>query len=376
VYDFEINAIYKPTKHLDIISGLYRREAIKAKLVVDAPNLSDNYVNLDAGLNRNNRKATNALFTEINYRFNGKINLIAGLRLEQSPKYNIDYAVRFDPNNYYDYYAIQGTYLNDKVNVIPRFAIIYHIKHNHTLKLLYGKAIKQPSIGENMDVPRYPDRPQLKPAEMQTIELNYISVLSSKAIINFSFFRNDVNKLLSRTNTMENGEMKLYNTNSGKLSTNGVELDLKLAPDNKLDINLSVTYQESKNLKKGFDDIALGYAPNFLGYGSISYQLRHNINLNFAGRYVDEMESYWKISESSFDPKDGGRISVKIPSYFVSDLNLRFDDLFSKGIFVNLNVTNLFDNEIRYPTTTSNDIFDKGTIGRGRSFLATAGWKF
>jgi len=88
------------------------------------------------------------------------------------------------------------------------------------------------------------------------------------------------------------------------------------------------------------------------------------------------MESYWKISKTSFDPKDGGRIGVKVPSYFVSDLNLRFDDLFSKGIFVNLNVSNLFDNEIRYPTTTSNDIFDKGTLGHGRQVILGVGWKF
>jgi hypothetical protein len=52
------------------------------------------------------------------------------------------------------------------------------------------------------------------------------------------------------------------------------------------------------------------------------------------------------------------------------------EDLFIKGFFLNLNISNLFNEEIRFPTTRSNAWADRGTLGFGRRLLLSIGYKF
>ena len=84
---------------------------------------------------------------------------------------------------------------------------------------MFGTAIKQASIGENMDIVRYHDRDYLKPSHMQTTELNYYGLLSPKAIVNLSLFYSYANNLISRTNHLEEGVMQLCNTPRRTINT-------------------------------------------------------------------------------------------------------------------------------------------------------------
>lgn len=380
----EINLTYKPNDRLDVIIGSYHHLVFRDKLVVDAPNLSDDYVNLDAGLSRDNRKQTYALFSQVNYSFTKNISALAGLRLEQTPSYKINYAVRFDPTNTYEYLARQGTYKYGDPYLIPRLALMYHFNENHHLKLMYGMAIKQASMGENMDIVRYPDREQLKPATMQTIEMNYIGLISSKAIFNVSLFQNNVNNLISRTNQIENGVMRLFNTNSGKLRTQGIEVRTQLKLNSSFNSSLSIVAQNSKNLQKGYDNITLEYAPQLLAYTTLSYKIHKNISIALSGYYVGKMEAYWRPDARDLtNPndnrdalqliKDGKRIGNASPSYLLLNVNARINNLFDKNIYINAFISNLLNTEIRYPTTRSNDEFEKGTLGYSRYFTLSVG---
>ncbi len=80
----------------------------------------------------------------------------------------------------------------------------------------------------------------------------------------------------------------------------------------------------------------------------------------------------------SFNPDGTGqRIGGDTSSYFTLGANLRFDNLFGKGLYLNIKGSNLLDEDIRYPATTNNNgLFPKGTLGMGTSVPATVGWKF
>lgn len=375
--DVEVNINYLPIENLNTFWGAYLRYIHRDKLVVDAPNLSDNYINLDAGLARKDFKMNWAVFMQSTYTIMKKIHIIGGIRLEQTPKYDISYMVRFDPQNHNANFLYRtGTYEFDDVLIIPRAAILYNITPIHHLKLMYGMAVREPSIGENMDVVRYPDRPQLKPAYMNTLELNYIGLISNYTSLNFSVFKNNVNNLISRTNTMQDGVMQLYNTNSGKLQTLGAELSIMIKVKPRFTARISTTYQQSKNLKEGYDNITLEYSPQLLTYLTTSYRFWKDHTISLSGYYVDQMETYWNPSSTSLDPKDGSRIGKKSPAYFVGNVNFRFNNLFKRGIYCFAYAYNIFDTKIKYPTTRSNDKFDLGTFGNSRNILIGTGIKF
>lgn len=374
--DVEVNVNYLPIENLNTFWGAYFRYIHRDKLVVDAPNLSNNYINLDAGLAREDFKINWAVFMQSTYTIMKKFHIIGGIRLEQTPKYDISYMVRFDPqNNNANFLYRTGTYEFDDVLIIPRAAILYNITPIHHLKLMYGMAVREPSIGENMDVVRYPDRPQLKPAYMNTFEFNYIGLISNYASLNFSIFQNNVNNLISRTNTMQGGVMQLYNTNSGKLQTRGTELSIMIKVKPRFTARISATYQQSKNLKEGYDNITLEYSPQLLTYITTSYRFWKEHTISLSGYYVDEMETYWNPSSTSLDPNDGSRIGEKSPAYFVGNVNLRFNNLFKRGIYCFAYAHNILDTKIKYPTTRSNDEFDLGTFGNSRNISIGIGIK-
>lgn len=385
--DAELNINLKPVKNLDISVGTYYQMVFRDKLVVDAPNLSINYVNLDAGLSNNNTKQTWAAFTQANYSVNQKLSILGGLRIEQTPSYTINYAVRFDPSGNYDYLARNGTYKYGEPYLIPRIALLYHFNESQHVKVMYGQAIKQASMGENMDIVRYPDRDQLKPANMQTIEINYTGRITSKSMVNISLFQNNVENLISRTNQMVNGEMKLFNTNSGKLKTLGTELSTDLKFAKKINASFSFAYQNSENMQKGYENITLEYAPKILAYSTLSYRFYKNSTIALSGYYIGSMEAYWlpdtrdvNDPNDTRDPiqliADGHRIGSKAPAYFLANLNIRFNNFFNKNLYCTFHVHNLFDKDIKFPTTRSNDEFEKGTFGYSRYFIIGLGINF
>jgi outer membrane receptor for ferrienterochelin and colicin len=222
---------------------------------------------------------------------------------------------------------------------------------------------------------------------MKTIEFNYYGLLTPNAITNISIFQNYANNLISRTNQMEDGVMRLFNTNSGELSTIGFEASTQYKPTNRISSTVSIVVQKSKNLQKGYENIALEYAPNFLAYATLSYQIFRNFSVGLSGHFVGAMETYWRPdTRDPLDPNDnrnpiqliadGSRIGNRTPGYFIVNTNLRINNLFGKKFYTAVHIHNIINKEIRYPTTRSNDIFDKGTLGYGRYITLNFGMMF
>jgi outer membrane receptor protein involved in Fe transport len=378
-YEIELNAFINPSPNLNITFGLFRHTSSVFGLV-DYPLFGGNNIEIHS-----EKATTHALFSQITYTLSKKLKFVAGVRLEKPEDYKFEVfldAVGFEPPVPLEYLHKPGR----EVEFIPRVALIYSINDKNIFKLLYGKAIKQPARSTDFDLVFSPGQP-LKAAEIQTFELNYIAAFSKKLLINFSIFRNDLNNLISRTNVVnpESGDVTFMSTNAGKMHTTGVELGILATIGKKLELDLSATYQSSENRRAGFENIQLGYSPKILGYIKSSYAFSKKITLAITGIYVDKMESGWDLVNNldefnhpiirEGDPYRG-RLGLPVGSYFNLNANLRIDKLFNTGCFLNARVSNLFDEEIHYPATTSNPLFDKGTLGYGRRFIVTLGYEF
>jgi outer membrane receptor protein involved in Fe transport len=380
-YEIELNAFIDPLPGLNITMGLQRHTS-RLFAVADDPLFDLFNLELQGG-----KVTTHAFFSQVDYKFSEKIKVVAGIRLEKPEEYKLrvfkspPVAGAIEPQFQFEYFHQPVR----KIEIIPRLALIYFLDDNNVFKLLYGKAIKQPARITDFDFAFTPGAPK-KPAEIQTYELNYIAVFSSKLLISLSLFRNELNNLISRTNVLDpvEGSVTLMSTNAGKMSTNGIEIGINMTLGNNLNLDLSAAYQSSKNKREGFEHIDLGYSPKFLGYLKACYSFSKNITAAVTGRYVDKMEPGWDLENMDennhplIDPGDPyeGRLGYGVGSYFVLGANLRIDRLFNTGLYLHVKAANILNEEIHYPPTTNNPQFDKGTLGYGRRWLFSLGYKF
>jgi len=369
-YEGDLNVLLKPLDKLDITMGL-TRNMFDAQNIVDFPlfpGLANGWYKPEDDI------ITNALFLQTDYRPFEKLTIVGGLRFEQLESYSINRQMGDPSQDYYSFTTYD--YNQDDIHVIPRLAGIYSFTDDHLIKLLYGKAIKMPAFGHNMDMVPYPDRTQLEPAEIQTLEVNYFGALSPRFNFNVSLFRNEMENLITRASAVnEDGQFEQWAVNGGHIITNGVELTLKAKPFENFQIDVSGTYQNSEDQRDGYEDIDPGFSPEFLGYVKTSYRFPHDITLAVTGRYVDEMETNWIVSGGQ-KPSEGSRVGEKADGYFTADVHLLMEDLYWKGLYLSLKASNIFNEDIYYPTSENNACFDRGTVGMGTSFIARVGYEF
>ncbi len=381
--DIKVNHI-KEFKKAFISTNVYYRHIYVASATVDIPSISPYLTNLTLGLPLFKNKKNIAVSTYGQYNITEKLTVLTGIRTEYTPSYDIAYNIaQVYPKQ--NIKQLSGTYETRKITLIPQVAIMYTCSPNQFLKIMYDKGIKEPSLGENIDLVRHPQRPSLKTADMHSFEINYVSTPLQSLRLNASLFVNHAKNLISRTNALEDGVMQLYNTNSGQVRTLGMDMGIMYNPTNKLNTSLYVTVQHTKNLQEGYEDIEYEYSPKFLSYLRASYNFYKQHTIALSATFVDKMQTYWtpdkqKDQNDTRTPieliKDGHRIGEQTPPQAIVNANLRFNNLFNKGIFLNLYVQNLTNTEIRYPTTTSNTIFDKGTIGYSRQWNIGLGIEF
>jgi outer membrane receptor protein involved in Fe transport len=366
-YKAELLMFFDPSPQFKIILGLSHNKVPEVVHEYNVPAFNLNFFHFN--LADHESMVTNAIYTQVDYKLSDKFKIVAGLRLEQTPEYEL----QFKQGDFSGTYTTtEATYSHTKVEFIPRLALIWGINENNYLKFLYGKAINRPSFFQNTGI-FLSDRPTLKPETIQTFELNYIGNLSSTLSVSLSLFHNILDELIFRSLFLVGDEYTTYQANVGKMTTNGIELTFTYYPSRKFNLQISGTYQDTKEDREGvFENFEPGYSPKFLGYIKASYFFTREISLAITGNYVGEMESYYDDILSI-----PGRLGEKVDGYFLLGANLRIRDMFNTGWFLNLRGSNLLDQEIRYPTTSNNANFAyRGTIGRGLSFLLTLGYQF
>jgi len=377
-YEVELASNFTPSEKLSILSGLTTHYIEDFMIFVDYPQFGYNDTEWTS-----EDVQTFSFYTQFSYSLTPKIQLIGGFRLEHIKPYTITQAIN----------AIDGisppvlsNYTFESTNsfdFVPRLAMVYEINNKNVLKLLYGKAIKEPSVTSQFDM--IGTNKTLKSADIQTYELFYQSFVSSNVSISTSVFYNYLNNLISRINVIDgDGNITILSDNAGKNTTIGGEIGIKIKPSTNLLLDIKGIYQKSTDEREGYENIELAYSPNLLLYFNAVYTQK-KFDFGVSGRFVSEMFTAWSpeyidANQKPITPPStaayGGRIGESSPSHFNLSLNIRANELFNTGLYLNLNVSNLLDQKIYYPTTLSNPQFDKGTLGFGRWFNVRLGLQF
>jgi len=160
--DLEFFNKFEIEEKVNIVLGYYQRCIYNLFKQFDYPIFNPKYTNTKGKVKDNKNISNKALFAQIEYKPLSNIIIIGGLRAEYLNSYTLIYQSAYDSPQQAIY---TGKCLDDKVNYIPRVAVIYNINPYNTLKLMYGKAIKQPTIGQNFSQ-ILSEKPVLREANM------------------------------------------------------------------------------------------------------------------------------------------------------------------------------------------------------------------
>jgi len=374
-WEGELNAFIKVSKNIDITAGLNNRSILNAYNMYDIPSFGPSTSHQYLFLTPNNSIDIRSLYSQVNYQPFANLKFVAGVRFEQMPEYTIGKLIA--DSTWTHFPTMEYNYKQERVATIPRFAIIWSLTDRNILKILYGQAINRPSFFQNTSNNLNSNIPLLQPEWITTYELNYLSYLSENLYLNADIFYNTLDKLISRSSELDSlHNYKTWFGNTGKMTTTGVEFTVQLNPVKDLRMEFSGTYQKTKDLRKGFEDIQVAYSPKILGYLKVSYHILPKLIIAFTGNYVGSMLPFYDETIMNPDSTYGARIGEKVKGHLFLGSNLRLENIFEHGYYLNLKFNNILNNEIRYPTTTNNSWADKGTLGPGRTFLVSIGKKF
>lgn len=300
-------------------------------------------------------RITQAIFTQATYQVLENLSLVAGLRYEDLRSYKTNGIT----DGGLPTQSTFGRTLGNIQSTSPRLAAIYTLNTSSVVKFLYGEANR---LGDDI----------LKPEITKTTEINYI-YSTTKFYTSVSMFRNQLQDLVIKHLVFENGSLVSRESNGGEITTNGIELIINGDLTKRLFGEFSITVQDSEDQKN--KNIEVGYSPKTVSHAKLYYTINNSI-IALIGRYVGSMETFYDLTKQNPDNSYGARTGNKINSYVVLDLNIRQDNIY-KSIYLNFKINNILDKEIRYPNNQeTNELLDRGTIGLGRTLIATIGMTF
>jgi len=348
--ELEAISTIRPNDKTTILAGINYRNMSDLRDDIIGPSIGINSESFEKS-----DRTTWAAFGQVDYQATDNLSLVAGLRYEDLRPY---------AGNGVTDAGLPGesTFtinLGDTQTTSPRLAAVYSIDENSVIKILYGEADR---LGDD----------RLDPEITKTTEINYI-YSRNDFFTSISLFHNQLEDLVIKDLVFVGGSLVSRTSNGGEVTTNGVEVIINGNMSNNFFGELGVTLQDSENERN--NDITVGYSPKTVAHAKLVYKNK-NTTLAALGRYVGSMETLYDLTKQNPDGSFGARVGNKVGSYFVLDFNIRIDNVY-KDMFVNMKVSNVLDEEIRYPNNQeTNELLDRGTIGAGRMFIGTIGVKF
>jgi iron complex outermembrane receptor protein len=275
---------------------------------------------------------------QLDYQLTDNNKLLTGFHFEHQTQFDVQHALNFNPNDnpltFFEYgnrsdtlnwnssqnRDVSAFYLQDiwditkqlrliagyrydkysdfGKSVNPRTSITWEFMDDFNISAAYGKAFRAPNFAElyNINNPSIIGNPDLTPERIETYEISLNGQINKRNQFKITSFRNHINHLIEidATNTYQN---------TGKLSINGVELELssRLIGGSSFDANY--TYQFAENEKTN----------------EIQHHIpMHKANLGFNYRHSQLINAYigilytGKLSTKGPDPYDADSLKEKI----------------------------------------------------------------
>jgi iron complex outermembrane receptor protein len=236
-------------------------------------------------------------------------------------------------------------YTNAESAVMPRGAAVFHVTQSTTMKLLYGKAFRTPTLYElNYEEEDYWETtPNLRHEQIETMEFVWEQRLAEGIFGTASLFRYEMTDLIDETNNNDIGSYR----NRGAVDAHGLEMEINARFRSGLSGYASFTYQSATDSET---DERLTNSPAYLVRAGLAYSplpwLRAGANV----RYDGERMSVW---------------DEVVDSYAVTDLTVSAVNLLDH-LQASFKVKNLFDT--RYATPGGFEHEMSGIEQNGREF--------
>jgi outer membrane receptor for ferrienterochelin and colicin len=348
--ELEALSTITPNDETSIIAGINYRNMSDLRDDIIAPAVgitSESFEKTD--------RTTWAVFSQVSYQAMDNLSLVAGLRYEDLRPYESKGVTDAGLPSESTFGKTRG----DIQTASPRLAAIYSINEHSVVKFLYGEANR---LGDDL----------LDPEITKTTEINYI-YSTGDIFTSISIFHNQLKDLVIKDLEFQGGSLVSLETNGGEITTNGIEFIINGNLSENFFGEFSITLQDSDNEYN--KDIEVGYSPKAIAHAKLTYKNK-DTTLAVLGRYVGAMETLYDLTKQNPDGSYGARVGDKIEDYFVLDFNIRRDNIY-KDMYVNLKISNVLDEEIRYPNNQeTNELLDRGTIGAERMFIGSIGVKF
>jgi iron complex outermembrane receptor protein len=240
----------------------------------------------------------------------------------------------------------------------PRASVIWHINDRWTGKLLNGRAYRSANAYESQfgNGLVYLNNTGLRAETIETSEGVLEWQHSNDTRVQLSLFQNKLNNLIQQVDT---GGGILQYQNYGSAEVRGMEFGMDKETADSLKLRASIAYNEAKNSSgKAVDN-----SPDWTGKTSLSLPLFNN-----AAILAGELQL---INRRSFT-WNGAPYSV--PAEINSSTTLTFHDVLSKGMQMQLRISNLLNRPLQHPVSTE---ASTPTIPQnGRNFIATLAYAF
>jgi iron complex outermembrane receptor protein len=237
----------------------------------------------------------------------------------------------------YDDYSDFGSTTN------PRVALVWDTRFDVTSKLMYGRAFRAPSFGEQYFVnnPVTLGNPNLKPESIDTYEMAFDYQPSKNLLWTLSLFHYDIQNQISY---IDSGGGSKTAENVNDVEGRGFELEAIWQVAEDLQLKSNFAYQRSKN--KSTHEVVPN-TPALQFYANGYWKYRENWALD--GQY------FWIADRhrAAGDPRP------EIEDYSLVNLTLRRKNIL-KNWEAALTVKNVFNEDIREPSPPASAPFDKG----------------
>ena len=219
----------------------------------------------------------------------------------------------------------------------PRLALIWHPTAAWTAKLLTGRAYREANAYESKyeDGVSYLSNPGLKPETIRTSEGVLEWLGKNRIRWQLSIYENQLENLIRQVDTTGAPLSLFQYQNSDAMRVHGFEVGLEktTAEDLKLRASISTSHVQSQQ------GIIHGNSPSWMAKASVSVPvLERSAYLAADARAISSRDFNW------FGP-------ASVLTEMVVDATATFPDVFTKGMQVQLRITNLFNRAIQHPAS-------------------------
>lgn len=215
----------------------------------------------------------------------------------------------------------------------PRLALVWEAAYNLTSKLLYGRAFRPPSFSElyNINNPVALGNPNLKPEEIESLELAFAWQPASTVQTNLNLFRYRMKDILR---FVQNPDNSFTAQNAGRQDGQGMEIELAWEAGKNLRLSGNYAQQHSVDAATSRD---AGNAP------------RHHAYARADWRFMPGWTLDTQLNRVAGREREPGDTRPAIADYHTVDLTLRSQKHSSDWDFA-LTLRNLFDADAREPS--------------------------